>query len=257
MKLNKIIKLIEKISPLDYAVEWDNTGVQLRVNDEINKILVCLEITDAVIDEAIKKGAQLIITHHPLIFSPIRSVDNLSLTGRYIEKLVKNNISVYSTHIPFDTVDKGNNRYLAELIGLSDITYIDDEIGVEAYLEQEMLLFNFVTFLKDKMALEGQRLNVVGDYEKAINKIAICTGSGSSLIKKAIEDECDVLITGDLKYHDALLAKEFGFAIIDAGHYGTEKFFAENFAKQLKEVTVEEDIEIIISDIDINPFISL
>ena len=122
MRIDDFIREVENIAPLELQESWDNSGIQIRAgNNEISKVLVALEINERVIDEAIGAGADMILTHHPLIFREIKSVDSNDVIGNHIVKLIRRGISVYSSHTPFDKCIGGNNDYLGSILGIEDI----------------------------------------------------------------------------------------------------------------------------------------
>lgn len=259
MKLEKMITLLEEIAPSDTQESWDNSGVQLAAGPlEIRKVLLTLEITDAVIEEAAEENADMIITHHPLIFAGIKTVDYRNVIGSYIVKLLNMGISVYSCHTPFDKLAGGNNDFLAELIGLQDVEGFCadgtvDMIGRVGTLAKPMTLEAMHKFLAKKLKLKQSQIRAVGKGDMSIQKVGICTGAGADLMRLAMENGCQLFITGDVKYHEAQDAAAHGLALLDAGHYGTEKSFAANFAKKLAEKT-DGKIEILESNVDIDPF---
>ena len=256
MKLNLFVKEIEKIAPLSLMEEWDNSGLQLRVKDSVKKVLVALEINDDVIDEAIANKCDMILTHHPLIFYPEKSVDIKNITGNYICRLVKNNISVYSSHTPFDICKGGNNDYLAKLLGLNGIKPLNGDkssITRMGKLKDEMRLGDFVNFAIEKVGTSKAFVKLTGHPERKIKKIGLCTGAGCEFIDLAVQNKCDLFITGDLKYHDAVNAKANGIAVLDLGHYGTEYLFKENIISLLE--TKKDIPKLIMSKVDGNPFV--
>lgn len=261
MRWEEVEAAIEEIAPLNLQEKWDNSGLQLLWEErEIHKILICMEITDAVVSEAIEGDFDAIITHHPLIFGSLSSIDCRKSTGRYITGLAAKQIAVYSTHTPFDKTEGGNNDYLAELLGLKDVTAFTDGdemelIGRVGRLEQALPLNKLAEYTAGRLALEPQRICFVGKADALIEVVGICTGAGAELMELAMANDCDVLITGDLKYHQAQDALEQGFAMIDAGHYGTERFFTENFTKRLRRKT-KGAIEVIQSQVNLEPFSS-
>lgn len=259
MKLENMIGLLEEIAPLDTQENWDNSGIQLTSGPmEIRKVLVTLEITDAVIEEAADENADMIITHHPLLFSGIKAVDFRSVIGSYVVKLLNMGISVYSCHTPFDKVKGGNNDFLADLIGLQDVDGFHTDEGIDMIgrvgtLPKPMTLKALRKLLAKKLDMELSQVRAAGKGDMSISKVGICTGAGADLMELAVKNGCQLLITGDVKYHEAQDAKARGMAVIDAGHYGTEKSFAGNFAKMLEEKSAGQ-IEIVESSVDIDPF---
>lgn len=259
MKFEELIQAIETVAPSYTQESWDNSGVQIACSDaEIYKVLTSLEMTEEIIDEACDNNVDVIITHHPLIFGGIKKIDYRDMTGSYIVKLLNAGISVYSSHTPFDKVEGGNNDYLADLIGLKDISGFTvgddvDMIGRVGMLEEPMPLAAMVDLLSEVLDIDPEQIRSVGAPDKSLTTVGICTGAGADLMGLAIENGCDVLITGDVKYHEAQEAKARGIALIDAGHYGTEKTFAHNFAEKLRQA-VGRKVEILESKVDIDPF---
>jgi len=262
MKYEKLIKRIEDIAPLELAEEWDNSGVQIYTGKkEISSVMVCLEITDEVISEAEDMQADMIISHHPLFFKPVSSVDICSVqgrqtAGRYAVRLIKDDICVYSAHLTFDNADGGNNDHLAELLGITDAVKLngkDVTAGIIGTLPETTTLGGLCAELKSTLSLDDREVTGAGDKKTMISRIVICTGSGGDLVQAAAEAGGDVLVTGDVSYHEAQLATALGLCVIDAGHWGTEKIFTKNFASRLRERCGKEP-EIAESLVDINPF---
>ncbi len=251
MRYEEVLEIIEKIAPPDLAEPWDNSGIQIRTGIEINRILVCLEITDAVIDEAENGGYDFIISHHPLIFDPLRSIDVCSADAAAARqsqlacRLIKAGIGVYSAHTSFDNAPEGNNVYAARLLGACDITGpgpgLEGSLGT---LKEKTDLAGFCKTVGEALGLEKGYIKTVGPMSTAVSRIAVCTGAGGIFIDAALREGADVLVTGDLKFDQAQKALHHGLCVIDAGHYGTEKIFAENFASQMRgscgSLTVDE-----------------
>ena len=262
IKFEAAVQAIEQIAPKYLQESWDNSGIQISTGKlEIEKILTTLELTDEIVEEAIREDIDLIVSHHPLIFGGIKSIDFHYPIGSMIVKLINAGICVYSSHTPFDKIEGGNNDYLAELIGLRDISGFTagDEvemIGRIGILPHPMMLSSVVDLLAEVLNMETSEIRFVGDPNQMITTVGMCTGAGADLMDLAISNGCQLFITGDLKYHDAQNAKAKGIAVIDAGHYGTEKTFADNFADKLKAV-IGEQAEVIESKVDIDPFVIL
>lgn len=245
---DEVINAIESFAPIDEYVDIDSSGVQVRTgNGVIERIIVCLEINDDVIDEAIETGADMIVTHHPLIFYPVSSIENNDVPGRYIIRLVENGISVYSSHLPFDFCETGNNVYLAELMGLEEANTSSGRFKKPVSLNEACGI------VESALDLPGGCIGVVDGGKTRLSKVGYCTGAGGDMIRDAIADGCDLFITGDLKLHEAQYAKAMGISVIDAGHFGTEKIFTENFARQLAG-KLEGKAEVIEAEADVNPY---
>ncbi|MDR1135674.1 MAG: Nif3-like dinuclear metal center hexameric protein [Clostridiales Family XIII bacterium] len=238
---SKLIKIIEKIAPPELSEDWDNTGIQIDTGaDEIKRVLVALDVTDAVIEEAVRFNADFILCHHPVLFNKIKSVNRKDASGRYVIDLIKAGIVVYAAHLSFDAVYGGNNDYLAALLGLQKVRRMSVKDTPEektyartGYLNGQKRLAEVCELIKVKLGIDHP-IPVVGDPNALIEKIGLCTGGGGDMLKDAVENECSLFITGDIRHHEALLAAESGLCLIDAGHYHTERIFAENFAEKLR-----------------------
>lgn len=257
MNKNKLIERIESFCPIELAEEWDNCGFQVNVaQNNIETVLVSLEITNAVIDEAVEEGADLILVHHPLLFSGIKTIDSNDVIGNYIHRLIKANISVYACHTNFDKLSGGNNDYIGELLELIDVRPFTQDNGFcrKGDTPFEITLMELMHKASEAFNIDERHFRYVGDPMMPVETVGWCSGAGTEFIAAAKDNGCDLFITGDLKYHDAQLAKEMGIGILDLGHYGSEKIFTENMADQLKQHCTEDDIEIVESMCDINPF---
>ena len=259
MKQKQLIQIIEELCPSDTAEEWDNCGYQIQCGtgeNEVRRLLVALEVTSAVIEEAAELGAELILTHHPMLFHPIHKLSEQDLTGSYLFQLIRENISVYSCHTSFDKLDGGNNDYLGALLELERIRSFPENDG---FCRMGQTPFD-VTFMEvihkaaQALSIDQKYFRWVGDLRTPIERIGWCTGAGSEFIAAAQKAGCDLFITGDLKYHDAQMAKELGICVLDAGHYGSEKIFAENMAQMLAKRCADASLQIYCSEIDLNPF---
>ncbi|MHC1723635.1 MAG: Nif3-like dinuclear metal center hexameric protein [Aminipila sp.] len=254
----ELMEALEKIAPLNLSESWDNCGMQINLEPkQINKILVALEITKKVIEEAERLSVDFVVTHHPLYFSSMKKIDNNVITGNYTVNLIQKGISVYSAHTNFDKAEFGNNFYLAELLNLKNIKnfeeYGDEYIGLFGELPESKFLKDIIEDLKCSLGLYPNEIKVVGNVDEKITRIGLCTGAGISMLDIAALNGCQLFITGDVKYHDAIKAKEMGMKVLDAGHYGTEKIFVPNMTKQLKDA-LGDKLEIFESEVNINPF---
>ena len=247
MKCRQIIDILEELAPHNFAESWDNCGLSYGNNDiDVDKVLIALEPTENVIEQGIIQGANMIITHHPMIFSPIKSLSCDKVIGRKITKLAKNDIACYAMHTNMDVAVMAS--VAAEKLGLQDVIRLEVTednpycidgkmtaigLGSVGKVTEGISLKECCELIKDRFDID--RIRVVGDLQKNIDRIAILPGSGKSYINKAIKEKADVLITGDIDYHSAVNALEEGFCLIDAGHFDTEHFFVEYVAKYLKK----------------------
>ena len=247
MICREIIKEIEARFPKHYAMEWDNVGLQVgRSDKEVKRIYLALDATDEVIEEAADWGADMLITHHPMIFSPIKKIHNLDFVGGRILKLIQNDISYYAMHTNYDVLgmaelsgDKMNMKdaEILEVTAEGDIGKEDEPegIGRVSDLEIPMTLRECCEDVKDAFHLGA--VKVFGNLEDKVKRIAICPGSGKSVIQAALDKHADVLITGDIGHHDAIDAAAQGMVIIDAGHYGLEHIFIPFMAEYVARVS--------------------
>lgn len=237
MKISEVIRITDEICPPELAEEWDNCGWQIKCGDgDVTGVLTAIEVTGAVIDEAVKRGANLIITHHPMIFQGIKSVDVNTVLGNYIIRLINNGISVYSCHTDFDKVEGGNNDYIGEVLELTDVRCLDDGFTRVGNIKGDMTASEFAAFVCRKLNLSERSVRICGDPGKRVKKAGWCSGAGADFAEAAAAAGCDVFVTGDVKYHEAREAAEAGrIVVIDAGHFGTEASFGENMAVKLSE----------------------
>ena len=257
--IGRIEEAIRQIAPPHLAEEWDNCGFQIRcsADQQIRKILVSLEVSDELVTEAISAGADLIVTHHPMIFGKIDSVDDNHITGHYILRLIQAGISVYSAHTSFDSAKRGTNQYLAEQLGLTKIVPMKPAaeegcgMGRTGIFPEPLSFGRFAECLKE--VCDENIFRVSGRCPEFISRVSLCTGAGAEFAAQAKENGSDVYITGDVKYHDARTACETGLCVVDAGHFGTENIFTPNFAGQLRDLCPPE-VEILEAKTDLNPF---
>ena len=232
MILNEIIKVLEKKFPVTNKEEWDNVGLMIgRRQNEIKKIQLSLDVTMETIDNAIKNGVDLIISHHPMIFSGVKKINSDTIIGEKIIKAIENNIAVYSLHTNLDSTKDGLNDYVGKKLNLIDGKIIDEinenesGIGRVYSLSEKIKFSDFLEKIKENFLTNNLRVAGKNLDELLIKKVSIVNGAGSSYWRKAKKMGADLLITGDLKYHEALDAKEEGMYILDAGHYESEHFF--------------------------------
>lgn len=249
MKCKEIIKKIEEKYPVSFAEEWDNPG--LLVGDpekEVKKVFLALDVTDESLEKAVKTGADMIITHHPLIFSGIKKVTVDNFIGRRIIGLIENGISYYAMHTNFDVL--GMADLSADYLELTDreileVTYDREErregLGRVGNLANSQTLKDFGRFVKEQFRLPF--VKIYGEPDKIVKRAAICTGSGKSLMPSVLKSGADVYVTADMDYHSSIDAVAQGVCVIDAGHYGTEYIFMDYMEKELEQMVPEVKIE--------------
>ena len=241
MKLEDIMNFLEKKYSPALAEKWDNSGLIIgRKESNISAVIVCIDITVDVIEQAAANRAELIISHHPLIFSEIKRITNDTLLGEKILKLAEKNIAVYSMHTNVDSAVHGLNDYILDKLSLGgeksvwmkNENYPESGLGRILKLKKEDSLHNIIKIVKERLNLK--KIRVAGNENKKIKKIAVLSGSGGSLISE-IDKTVDLYITGDLKHHETLDALEEGLTLIDLGHYESENIFSELIKKDLEE----------------------
>ncbi|MCR5674494.1 MAG: Nif3-like dinuclear metal center hexameric protein [Lachnospiraceae bacterium] len=248
MKLTAVMEQLEELAPARFALSWDNVGLLCgRSGREVNRVFLALDATDAVVEDAIRAEADLLITHHPLIFKGVKRVSDTDFIGRRLVKLIENDVSYYAMHTNFDVVGMADaaadelDLYDREVL---DVTWEDDlakeGIGRVGRLPREMTLLECAEFVKGVFRIDAVRL--FGDQDGKVLRAAVCPGSGRSEIEAALRAGAGVLITGDIDHHTGIDAWAQGLAIIDAGHYGLEKIFVpymkDVFRRQMPSVEV-------------------
>jgi dinuclear metal center YbgI/SA1388 family protein len=241
MKCYEIIEMLETLSPVNFAEDWDNIGLLAgRRDKDVNCVYIALDATDEVVEDAINVGADMLITHHPLIFKKMGRINTDDFIGRRVYSLIRNDISYYAMHTNFDVM--GMADAAADELGLKnrevlDVTYEDDiskeGCGRVGSLKECMSVEELAKLVKIKFNVPNVR--VFGDLGDIVKVAAIIPGSGGSFIDNAINMGADVIITGDISHHDGIDAVARGLVVIDAGHYGIEKLFIpymEEFIKR-------------------------
>lgn len=221
MKNGEIFDYLCGLAPLELQMSFDNAGFLIGDKSaDVSRVLLSLDVTDKVIDEAIETGAGLIVSHHPVIFNPLRSVLDESAEQARICKLIRNGISVISMHTNLDIADGGVNDVLLSLLGAAFTDYLDDEhCGRIGVLEEEIPLSDFLDLCKNKLNVTGLRYV---DGGKRVKRLAVMGGAGGDEFRTAFEKGCDTYVTADVKYHQFLEASELGLNLIDADHFCTE-----------------------------------
>ena len=234
MKLTEIIEIIESEFPTETAYDWDNCGLLIGEKErDIKKVLVTLDVTEKTVNEAIIQNADLILSHHPIMLSPIKRITNENSEGRLITKAIENKISMYAAHTNCDVGKRGINARLAEIFELTDAEPVEENgLGRIGNLKKEITLEEFAKIVKER--LNTPFVRVCGDIKSNIKRVAVGSGACSDIIPVAIEKGADVMVTGDTKYHNMMSSCEMGINIIDAGHYPTEIIVMDIFEELLK-----------------------
>ncbi len=251
MKAGYIADELEKLYPPCLAEKWDNPGFLCgNRGSEIKKILVALDASLYVVGEAVVAGANMIVTHHPIMFSGVKNITMDTKDGQIIYSLIKNNISLFAAHTNLDESKDGINRHIAYLIGLENLSALipNDKMegagtGVIGSLSSKKDISVSELVMKVKKALGIGYARFTGSSDRKVRRVAVITGSGGDYIYEAAARGAEVLITGDIKYHTALDADFLGLTVIDAGHYGTEIASMDIFANAIQQIA--PDVEVI------------
>ncbi len=244
MIVSEFIEKFEELFPSSLAYKWDNVGLQIgNAKDKIANILVTLDLTTTVVDEAISKNANFIVVHHPIIFTPLKRIDTETYMGAMLRKLIQNNINVYVAHTNFDLSNYGMNKILADMLNLQDqklieMETLDEGLGRYGEISNPKSLWEFIVEVKKVYDIDTVKLisNERSDY--IIKTVAITGGSGGSLLTNDLLENIDIYITGDVTYHHALDAKNKGLTVLDVGH-NIEKHGINNIKKTLENFSSE------------------
>lgn len=241
LKIYNIVSYFEETVPNAMKMDFDNVGFLVgNSENSVSRVLVALDITDDVIDEAIRICAELIVSHHPMFFS-LKSVTDQTAEGSKIVKLLSNNISAICLHTNLDSVVGGVNDELITMLGASSDGILEHsqsledgrEYGCGRYgmLECEVAMPEFLAHVKTVLATNGLRYHDAG---RPVHKLAVCGGSGGSMLADALRNGCDTYVTADVKYDQFLTAKEVGLNLIDADHFCTENVVVPVLVEMLK-----------------------
>lgn len=245
MKVKELTEWLGGNFPAAVAEDWDNVGLLTGDDEsEVKHVFLALDLTETVLDEAIRAGSDMIVTHHPMIFSGIKKINNHSFTGRKILTLIQKGIVYYAMHTNYDVL--GMADLSADYTKMHDTTVLsvteerDGEVqgfGRVGKLPREMTLREYAQLVKESLKLND--VKVYGNLDSMVKCAAVCTGSGKSMIKDVIKAGADVYVTGDIDHHTGIDTVAQGLALIDAGHYGTEYIFMDAMKKELTQAFPE------------------
>ena len=233
MEKQLLLTILDEIAPLSLQEEWDVSGVQIDFGkDEVDRILVALEVTDEVIDEAVREECDYILCHHPVMFQPLRRIQSSDPAAKRVIRLIQKGIGVYAAHTCFDKAPGGTNDYLMKAVGCSFPEPLPGGVARIGRLDRPVSFDEFISDVNAACGYEGLRIQ--GDSRREIETVALCTGAGGEYLREAVAAGADCYVTGDVKQHEAQDARDMDICLIDAGHYGTEWQFAPNMAAQLR-----------------------
>ena len=278
MKIYQVVDALEQYAPLPLQEGYDNAGLQVGLTEavEVSGALLCLDVTEAVVDEAIRKGCNLIVSHHPLIFRKLARISDENYVQRTVMKAIKNDIAIVSMHTNMDAATGGVNFKIAEKLGLRNVRFfggekevngvkggegVIGEIADEAIEASSDLKERFsegiaaddlILMLRDRFRVESVQCNEL--LRRPIRKVALCGGAGSFLLDAAIAAGADAFITGEMHYHE-FFGHEQEIQICVIGHYQSEQFTSEIFQSIIEEKCPE--VKCYISEINTNPILYL
>ena len=278
MKIYQVVDALEQYAPLPLQEGYDNAGLQVGLTEavEVSGALLCLDVTEAVVDEAIRKGCNLIVSHHPLIFRKLARITDENYVQRTVRKAIKNDITIVSMHTNMDAATGGVNFKIAEKLGLHDVHFFGGEKevngvkggeGVIGLIEDEAIersdkakedfaegiaADDLVLLLRERFQVECVQCNQL--LRRPIRKVALCGGAGSFLLDAAIAAGADAFITGEMHYHE-FFGHEQEIQICVIGHYQSEQFTSEIFRSIIEEKC--PGVKCYISEINTNPIIYL
>ena len=256
MKIGTVLDALERFAPLPLKESYDNAGLQIGITEaEVSGVLLCLDVTEEVVDEALARDCNLIVSHHPLIFHKLAHVSDSTYVERCVMKAIKNDIAIASMHTNLDSARGGVNYKIAEKMGLGQITGIGDTknvdgvdgaSGVIGVLEKPMVADDFIAMLKHTFNVECVQAN--RPLRRQISKVALCGGAGSFLLDDAVRAGADAFVTGEMHYHE-FFGHDGQLQIAVIGHYQSEQFTAE----VLRSVIEPLGVRCCMSEINTNP----
>ncbi len=235
--VNDLSQFMNQFAPPQLAEDWDNVGLLVGDPDRpIQRVMTCLTITPESADEAVQQQADVIVTHHPLPFRPLKRLTTGQTGSRLLLQLIKADVAIISPHTAFDSAATGINYMLGERLGLSEgrplvpAMEFDEKLGAArvAVAPAGSSLANLIDTAKRQFALE--RVKYVGDPEQSVSQVALACGSGGSFLDKALAARCDAMVTGEATFHTCLEARASGIGLVLLGHYASERFAVEQLA---------------------------
>ncbi len=221
VRVADVAAAIEEFAPLALQASYDNAGLIVgRASAEVRGVLVAVDLTEAVIEEAVRLGANMIVTHHPIIFTPLKRLTASNCVERCVEMALRGDIAVYAAHTNLDSTPDGMSWRVGEVLGLSGMQPLDGEgYGVVGDLTERVSVDAVLAAIAERLNVQSMRHSEV--ESESVRRVAICTGSGGSLLPHAVASGADIYITSDLRYND-FFAAQGDLTIVDIGHYESE-----------------------------------
>lgn len=265
MNINKVVDALEQYAPLPLQEGYDNAGLQVGLTEtvEVSGALLCLDVTEQVVDEAIEKGCNLIVSHHPLIFRKLARIADEDYVQRTVRKAIKHDVAIVSMHTNMDAATGGVNFKIAEKLGLNHLQFFAGEKEVDGVKGGEGVMGevseaagwaadDLVLLLREKFGAECVQCNQL--LRRPIRRVALCGGAGSFLLDAAVAAGADAFITGEMHYHE-FFGHEQEIQICVIGHYQSEQFTSEIFKSIIEEKC--PGVKCFISEVNTNPIIYL
>ncbi len=261
VKIKEVVSALERFAPLPLQEGFDNAGLQVGLTEaEVSGALLCLDVTESVVDEAIEKSCNLIVSHHPLVFHPLKRLTYADYVQRAVAKAIKNDITILSMHTNMDNAEGGVNFKIAEKMNLQNVRFFAKKevqgikcgSGTIGEFVEPMVADDFIVMLKNTFDVESVMCNQL--LRRPIRRVAICGGAGSFLLPDAIRLGADAFVTGEMHYHE-YFAHEQEIQIAVIGHYQSEQYTKEIFKSIIEEKC--EGVRTELSGINTNPIIYL
>lgn len=257
MKIRQVLCALEQFAPLPLQESWDNAGLQVGLTEaEVSGALLCLDVSERIVDEAVAKGCNLIVSHHPLLFRGLKQISGANDVQRAVIKSIKHDIVVVSMHTNMDNARNGVNWKIAERLGLTDIQPMNAEqekmTGAMGMLPTPMAADDFVLLVKKQFDVECAQCNEL--LRRPIQRVAICGGAGDFLLDDAVRQGADAFITGEMHYHQ-YFGYEQRIQICVIGHYQSEQFTSEIFRDIIQRECPE--VKTYMAETNTNPIIYL
>ena len=241
VKRKEVLSALERFAPLPLQESWDNAGLQLGLTEtEVSGALLCLDVNERIVDEAMAKGCNLIVSHHPLLFRGLKTISDLTDVQRTVMRAIKQGISVVSMHTNMDNARGGVNFKIAQKLGLQNMAFfaqkqvdgIEAGSGVVGELPEAMAADDFIIGVKNAFGVECAMCNEL--LRRPIKRVAICGGAGDFLLDEAVKNQADAFITGEMHYHQ-YFGYEQQIQICVIGHYQSEQYTAEIFEEIIQK----------------------
>ncbi|MFP4476498.1 MAG: Nif3-like dinuclear metal center hexameric protein [Desulfatibacillaceae bacterium] len=262
-RVRDVIRAMERLAPADSAEDWDNPGLQAGDRGwGVDKVGVALDPLPEVVEQAVNDGVDMLICHHPLIMRPLSSLDLSTPIGKILEQAIKHRLALYCAHTNLDRAPGGVNDVLADRLGLSGREGLTPSthpeaprsLGVVGDLPEATVLGALARRAREVLGLSGVR--IAGDPGLEVRRVAVCGGSGRSLLKDFFRSGAQAYLTGDTGYHDARTVEAMGLGLVDIGHFGSEVVVVPALARMLADALAADghEVEVVAMELERDPF---